>query len=199
MSTNDPQAFGAVVKARREELGLSQLDVWQSGGPSNTTLTTIENGRAAKLPPATAKKLDAALLWRPGSALRLWREGAPPVPFNKDKRFTDLSWADDLDEKAARGVLALLDGFEDRLSQIETNMTELQQLLLEHFETEGGEADGDAAPTKEPDSGPGTLTSATVRNLPTLGQGKPSLSSFDEDDEAAARSEDTEPPRLGDE
>lgn len=56
---------------------MSQLDVWQLGGPSNTTLTEIENGRVEKLTPRTARKLDAGLLWEPGSARNVWNGGEP--------------------------------------------------------------------------------------------------------------------------
>lgn len=55
------------------------MDVWNKRGPSNTTLTLIENGRLDDLTPATARKLDAGLDWTNGSALRLWREGVEPV------------------------------------------------------------------------------------------------------------------------
>lgn len=81
MSSNEERAarFAAAVLQRRTELAKSQLDVWRSGGPSNSTLTTLENGRG-ELTNATAKKLDKALEWEPGSALRLWREGVEPTP-----------------------------------------------------------------------------------------------------------------------
>jgi transcriptional regulator with XRE-family HTH domain len=76
MSSN-AQRFGEIVKGRRERLDLTQLDVWQHGGPSNTTLTKIENGDAETLPRSTARKLDAALLWEPGSARDAWDGGEP--------------------------------------------------------------------------------------------------------------------------
>ena len=75
MSTNKTAAagrLGAAVLARRLELDLSQLDAWQSGGPSNSTLTTIENGRLTDLTRNTARKLDAVLRWEAGSARRIW-------------------------------------------------------------------------------------------------------------------------------
>lgn len=76
MSTN-AERFGLIVRKRRDDLAMSQLDVWQAGGPSNTTLTTIENGLATSLQNATAKKLDRGLRWRPGSARRVWGGGEP--------------------------------------------------------------------------------------------------------------------------
>lgn len=59
------------VKARRHELQLSQLDVWQNGGPSNTTLTAVENGLVETLTRTTARKLDAGLQWPEGTAKRI--------------------------------------------------------------------------------------------------------------------------------
>lgn len=78
MSTKAERLADA-VRRRREELDLTQLDVWMAGGPSNSTLTTIENGRAESLPRATARKLDAALQWEAGSARHVW-EGGEPTP-----------------------------------------------------------------------------------------------------------------------
>lgn len=78
MSTN-AEHLARHVRARRDELELSQLDVWQAGGPSNTTLTEIENGRLHNLTRTTARKLDIGLQWETGSARRAW-EGGEPTP-----------------------------------------------------------------------------------------------------------------------
>lgn len=76
MSSN-AKRLGEYVLARRDELQVSQLEVWQAGGPSNTTLTKIESGHLTKLERATARKLDAGLGWEPGSARRVWEGGEP--------------------------------------------------------------------------------------------------------------------------
>lgn len=78
MSTN-AQRFGQIVLARRLELDLNQLDVYAAGGPSNSTLTSIENGRLEDLTRATARKLDKGLRWEGGSARKAW-EGGDPIP-----------------------------------------------------------------------------------------------------------------------
>jgi hypothetical protein len=57
------------VVAQRTHLGLSQMQVWQAGGPSNSTLTDIEKGRATSLEYGTLRKLDVALQWERGTAL----------------------------------------------------------------------------------------------------------------------------------
>lgn len=82
MSSN-AERLAAVVLARREELALTQLEVAAAGGPSNTTLTMIENGLTANLTNATAKKLDRGLQWAPGSARAVWF-GGDPTPLDTD-------------------------------------------------------------------------------------------------------------------
>lgn len=86
MSTNEgPPPAGAerlkwyVLRRRKDELDLNQMEVWQAGGPSNTTLTKIENGHLETLERATARKLDTGLRWETGSARRVW-EGGKPTP-----------------------------------------------------------------------------------------------------------------------
>lgn len=68
------------VAARRNELHLTQLQVWQDNqGPSNTKLTEIENGRLTRLTWSTAKKLDRSLGWVNGSAMRVWEGKGDPI------------------------------------------------------------------------------------------------------------------------
>lgn len=84
MSAN-AERFAQIVRERREHLDLTQLDVWQAGGPSNTTLTRIENGQVDVLTRTTARKLDAGLRWEPGSAKATWAGGDPvPLPTAED-------------------------------------------------------------------------------------------------------------------
>jgi hypothetical protein len=79
MSTEGARRLARAVKARRAELEVTQYDVWQAGGPSNTTLTKIEAGHLESLTRKTARNLDAALEWEPGSAKRVWA-GGEPIP-----------------------------------------------------------------------------------------------------------------------
>lgn len=79
MSTNAQRLADAVL-ARRRELDVTQLEVWQAGGPSNTTLTAIEKGAQASLPRSTARKLDKGLQWEDGSARRVWDGTGEPIP-----------------------------------------------------------------------------------------------------------------------
>lgn len=77
MTADSLRALGERVRTRRSELGLSQLDAHAAGGPSNTTLTAIENGQAATISSGTLRKLDTALQWAPGSARRVLEGGEP--------------------------------------------------------------------------------------------------------------------------
>ena len=76
MSSN-AERFGLIVKEWRERRDLNQLEVSQAGGPSNTKMTEIENGRLVDLTPLMAKKLDKGLRWVEGSARRTWLGGEP--------------------------------------------------------------------------------------------------------------------------
>lgn len=59
------------VKARRADRGLSQLDVYEAGGPSNSTMTAIENASKADISWSTLRKLDIGLQWPQDFALNL--------------------------------------------------------------------------------------------------------------------------------
>jgi|GEM_PF-6357093 len=74
---NEIERLGRFVSERRKELGLSQIDVWQSGGPSNSTLTGIETGSANKVSRSTLRKLERSLMWAPGSAQVVLDGGEP--------------------------------------------------------------------------------------------------------------------------
>lgn len=88
MANDEITRLGEHVSARRRELGLSQLDVWKAGGPSNSTLTGLENGTAKTVSSSTLKKLDHSLSWESGSALRILNGGSPQelLPFQIDSQ-----------------------------------------------------------------------------------------------------------------
>jgi hypothetical protein len=149
MSTKDPVQFGRAVLARREELGLSQLDVWHKRGPSNTTLTAIENGRMSDLTPATAKKLDNGLDWEPGGALRLWRDGVTPSPVARDTRegtLDGIAGGVRSRPRRPRGVLgdaAFAAGLADRVEELEERLSAIEKLIYDD-DQQGEEVMGNA-------------------------------------------------------
>lgn len=115
MSTN-ADFLARLVKARRDELGLTQLDVWQADGPSNTTLTKIESGAIKALERATARKLDRALQWKPGSARNAFDGGVEPVAMNAPLSVTELRnaiAAADVSEETRKLMLKALEAGRD--------------------------------------------------------------------------------------
>jgi len=73
--------FGELVAHRRAELGLAQNALQQAGGPSGVTVRDIEAGRVVKPSRITLAKLDRALRWKAGSAIRSLSGGDPtPLP-----------------------------------------------------------------------------------------------------------------------
>lgn len=112
MSTKGERLRDA-VKARREELDLNQMEVWQAGGPSNTTLTAIEQGRLETLTKATAQKLDKGLRWRPGSAKAVFEGSGQAEPADATQVILDLMdrvRRTDLSPETKEHILATLDG-----------------------------------------------------------------------------------------
>jgi hypothetical protein len=86
-STNDGsmEAFGALLRSRREELGRTQDDLVRFGGPVGKTVRDLERGdwRGRR---STLTKMDAGLDWPAGTTEQLHREhrrltpAQPPVP-----------------------------------------------------------------------------------------------------------------------
>lgn len=74
------EEFGALVLQRRKvELGLTQEEVANRGGPSNATMTKLEKGLGVKVRTlaSTLRKLEEALDWEPGSAIAGLQGGRP--------------------------------------------------------------------------------------------------------------------------
>jgi transcriptional regulator with XRE-family HTH domain len=61
------ERLGHEVHARRTELGLTQADVAERGGPSVETLRTVENNRAGRLSPRMRRALERVLGWGSGT------------------------------------------------------------------------------------------------------------------------------------
>lgn len=110
--------LGRVVRFHRETLGLTQLDLAKRGGPSNTTLTKIENGEEPPPSPSTLRKLDAGFGWPQGTARRVLHEGIEPryqggrwfvpdttaIEENALDRFSDDELLDELLRRRLRGT-----------------------------------------------------------------------------------------------
>ncbi|WP_319028490.1 helix-turn-helix transcriptional regulator [Dietzia sp. PP-33] len=79
--TNDWPRLAEAVRNRRLALRMSQLDVAHAGGPSDTTVSKIENQTGKNFAAATVNKLDRALEWEAGSAARVL-DGGDPTPLS---------------------------------------------------------------------------------------------------------------------
>ncbi|QIS15226.1 MULTISPECIES: helix-turn-helix domain-containing protein [Nocardia] len=77
--TSEPsrqKRFGRIIRERRDELGLTQIQIGDLGGPSAPTIRKIEDGTAT-ISISTLNKLDGPLRWVPGSAARTYAGGTP--------------------------------------------------------------------------------------------------------------------------
>lgn len=110
MSSNS-ERFGRYVHERRTALRLTQLEVAEAGGPSNTKQTEIEGGLLKKLTPGMAKKVDAGLQWEQGSAYDVW-EGREPTPLGTEAE--DRIRALGLEPEPEAEVLAILEADRSR-------------------------------------------------------------------------------------
>ncbi|OBB94636.1 hypothetical protein A5779_19510 [Mycolicibacterium peregrinum] len=59
--------LAVAVRNRRTELGLTQIEVGERGGPAVETLRAIENNRAGRLSPRLRRTLERAIEWESGS------------------------------------------------------------------------------------------------------------------------------------
>lgn len=104
----------AVLHRREDELDMSQMEVWAAGGPSNTTLTNIENARLPLPSRASLKKLDVGLQWEDGSAKRVLAGGEPTpldmTPLQQLRRHIEASTA--ISEETRAAMLAAVDADE---------------------------------------------------------------------------------------
>lgn len=108
------ERLAKAVRDRRSELDLTQLDVWQAGGPSNTTLTRVESGELDTLSRVTARKLDKGLRWAPGSARAIYDQGEPPAPATEHGlEYPDARWLAEqiatLDEDRRRRIISIIE------------------------------------------------------------------------------------------
>src|SRR5690349_12436922 len=69
--------LGRLVKARRERLDLTHVQVQQAGGPSPASMQRIEQGRAGEMREATTAGIERALRWGPGSIAAVLAGGDP--------------------------------------------------------------------------------------------------------------------------
>lgn len=74
------QRLGERVRARRHEMGWTQLDVVTQGGPSIDRIQAIEAARVTRYSSRTLAKLERGLRWEPGSVKAIVEDGGEPTP-----------------------------------------------------------------------------------------------------------------------
>lgn len=73
---NTPQ-FASRIREAVAASGLTQVQIMERGGPSDTTLRKIMEGEEVGISAMTMRKLDAGLGWKPGSSVRVYQGGEP--------------------------------------------------------------------------------------------------------------------------
>lgn len=74
-----PEYLGQVVRARREDLGLTKQAVHAAVGLNPLTLSKIEDGNATRIRKDTLARLDRVLRWKDRSAEGAFTDQRPPV------------------------------------------------------------------------------------------------------------------------
>ncbi|AJA43344.1 LamD-like protein [Mycobacterium phage Sbash] len=77
MAPKNNRHFASQVRETMTRLGLTQANVTERGGPSDTTLRKIIDGEPVGISTATLQKLDTAFGWEPGSAAATLAGGEP--------------------------------------------------------------------------------------------------------------------------
>lgn len=129
----DWQRLGAVVVARRSELGMSQVGVQHAGGPGTATLGKIENAELSSIKPLTKFKLEKSLGWAPNSVDRILAGGNPTLGAEQvtppraevldehegERLIIDIvAGVGELSEADRREILALIRAKQNRDSQV---------------------------------------------------------------------------------
>jgi len=66
------------IQRRRNELGLTQVQLAEAAGVTDTTIRNLEGGRKFRRLPASVPAVEQALGWAPGSA-RIVLDGGEPI------------------------------------------------------------------------------------------------------------------------
>ena len=73
------QRLGRCVRERRNELGLTQAEVYAAGGPSPATLYLLESGQRDSYRPRLLRGLERAMGWQAHSITVVLAGGKPVV------------------------------------------------------------------------------------------------------------------------
>ncbi|CAM4378979.1 helix-turn-helix transcriptional regulator [Nocardia ninae] len=79
VSSGHPEFFATVIKARRNQLGMTIQAVSAADGPAVPTIVKAEARGLRSPQPKTFAKFDTALRWEPGSAARAYWSAEQPA------------------------------------------------------------------------------------------------------------------------
>lgn len=88
MAPKNNERFANVVRETMSVLGLTQANVAERGGPSDTTLRKILDNEPVGISAATLRKLDTAFRWKEGSAAAALAGGGTPF-IQAEREFPD--------------------------------------------------------------------------------------------------------------
>lgn len=88
MAPKNNERFANVVRETMSVLGLTQANVAERGGPSDTTLRKILDNEPVGISAATLRKLDTAFRWKEGSAAAALAGGGTPY-IQAEREFPD--------------------------------------------------------------------------------------------------------------
>lgn len=90
----DWRRLATQIARRRRELGMTQREVQEAGGPSVATLRNLEAGTQDSYQGVVLGRLEQALRWRVGSVEATLAGGDPtPVGSNGEPAQSDADWA----------------------------------------------------------------------------------------------------------
>lgn len=124
--------LGRYAKQRRDQLGMTQQNVWDAGGPSDTTQSGIELGTATGVQRSTLLRLERALRWAPGSA-RAVMDGGQPTPMKDAREDPAPASARDLHEQLA-ALAGRITSLSAQLHDIAQTQKDLRPLAIESDE-----------------------------------------------------------------
>ncbi|GAA2485154.1 hypothetical protein GCM10010406_21760 [Streptomyces thermolineatus] len=75
--SQDWARLGSAVRARRDELHMTQVDLAKKAGVSEGTVQNIESGRAYSRRPPSLPRIESSLGWAPGSVSSILSGGSP--------------------------------------------------------------------------------------------------------------------------
>jgi len=102
------RALAQAVKKRREEIGRNQVQVGEHGGPTNSTMTSIEKGSNLHITWHTLRALDQGLDWPDGNAVRIVSGHEPLDPAVTTKVPLENMPGPQLSELVITGLVELL-------------------------------------------------------------------------------------------